>query len=122
MRDEVKERVPAVVVTAVVVAWVSALALDRFTHAFTPWGAALDMFHWCWAYARYFTDGAFPPGHLLTDLAFVYHAPPAWWLDGKDDSRAAGREAEGDRRVCNRHPRGAARALRGYRRQTEQRC
>jgi len=52
-----------------------------FTHMapnFFPWFAETDWKQWVWQYHRYGVDGAFPPGHLLTDYAFAMQ-PPLYW-------------------------------------------
>jgi hypothetical protein len=52
----------------------------RFWRILDPWAYDGDQPQACWQYLRYTIDGAFPPGDLITDYAFVMHAPPGWWL------------------------------------------
>jgi hypothetical protein len=52
----------------------------RFAPAFHPWSYDPDQRQAVFQYWRYFVSGAFPPGDMLTDYAFVMHAPPLWWL------------------------------------------
>lgn len=75
------------VARALLVAWgvlctayvVTAVAI-RYHGMFEPYAIDGDQPQAVWHYWRYHVEGAFPPGHLLTDYAFVMHAPPMWWL------------------------------------------
>jgi hypothetical protein len=51
----------------------------RMTPNFFPYVAETDWKQWIWQYHRYARDGAFPPGHLLTDYGFAMQ-PPLYWL------------------------------------------
>ena len=51
----------------------------RMHGAWGPWAADGDQPQAVWHYWRYRIAGALPPGNLVTDYAFVMHAPPAWW-------------------------------------------
>ena len=53
--------------------------LLRMAGAVSEWALDGDQPQAVWHYWRYHVAGAFPAGHLLTDYAFVMHAPPAWW-------------------------------------------
>jgi hypothetical protein len=60
------------------VAYVLVAARHRFAGAFAPFALEGDWTQWVWPYWRYHVDGAFPPGHVLTDYAFAVQ-PPLWW-------------------------------------------
>ena len=47
----------------------------RFSRVFAPWSAQTDWKQWIWQYWRYAEDGAFPPGHIITDYAFAMQPP-----------------------------------------------
>jgi hypothetical protein len=64
--------------TAVVVSYVFVVCVMRFWRAFDPYVAETDWKQWVWQYWRYHVDGAFPPGHLLTDYAFAVQ-PVLFW-------------------------------------------
>ncbi len=55
-------------------------AQPRFAGMWGEWSCDPDQRQAIWHYWRYAIDGAFPDGNLLTDYAFVMHAPPGWWL------------------------------------------
>ena len=65
--------------STIAVVWVFLLLWLTIAQAFRPYVAETDWKQAVWQYWRYNIDGAFPPGHLLTDCAFVTHAPPVWW-------------------------------------------
>lgn len=51
----------------------------RYQGIFDPWFVDGDMPQAVFQYWRYAVEGAFKPGDLLVDYAFVMHAPPVWW-------------------------------------------
>jgi hypothetical protein len=51
----------------------------RMAGAHKPYAIDGDQAQAVFQYWRYHHDGAMAPGHLLTDYAFVMHAPPGWW-------------------------------------------
>ena len=51
----------------------------RMKGAMAPFALDGDQAQAVFQYWRYHVDGALQPGHLLTDYAFVMHAPPGWW-------------------------------------------
>lgn len=59
--------------------YVLVVTVMRFFYAFWPWTMEGDWKQWIWQYHRYFTDGAFPPGHVITDYQFRVQ-PPFYWL------------------------------------------
>lgn len=64
------------VVTLLAIAYVAVVASQRFEKAFDPWRAETDMKQVTFQYYRYYVDGALERGHLMTDYAAVYNAPP----------------------------------------------
>jgi hypothetical protein len=52
----------------------------RYEGMWLPWMSDGDQPQAVWQYWRYHVEGAFPPGDVVTDYAFVMHAPPVWWL------------------------------------------
>jgi hypothetical protein len=60
--------------------YIAATSAIRIVPMFDPWGFDGDQAQAVWQYWRYAKSGAFPPGDLQTDYAFVMHAPPVWWL------------------------------------------
>ena len=80
--DRVQTIVTRVVVVAVAVAVAVFVGVTfdlRLGLLLAPWSADGDQPQAVWHYWRYHIDGAIPPGDLLTDYAFVMHAPPVWW-------------------------------------------
>ena len=75
-------RWPLRVFAGVVIAYGLATFAYRLGPAFAPWSYDADQRQACFQYWRYAigVSDAFPPGDLLTDYAFVMHAPPLWWL------------------------------------------
>lgn len=61
------------------VLYVVVILFMRFFWAFWPWTMEGDWKQWIWQYHRYYTDGAFPPGHIITDYQFRVQ-PPFYWL------------------------------------------
>lgn len=61
------------------IAYVVATFIVRLPAIFDRWAADGDQAQAVWHYWRYHIDGAIPAGDLLTDYAFVMHAPPMWW-------------------------------------------
>lgn len=61
------------------IAYLGAVMQIRFEPMWDPWACDGDQPQAVWHYWRYKVDGAFPPGDLMTDYAFVMHAPPVWW-------------------------------------------
>ena len=56
-----------------------AIILNRMGGAWRPYTAHGDQNQAVWEFWRYHVPGALPPGNLLTDYAFAYHAPPGYW-------------------------------------------
>ena len=52
------------------VLYVVVITFMRFFYAFAPWTMEGDWKQWIWQYHRYWIDGAFPPGHVITDYQF----------------------------------------------------
>ncbi len=52
----------------------------RFKHLFETFSLQGDQHQSVGHYWRYAVDGAIPNGHLISDYANTYHAPPLWWL------------------------------------------
>lgn len=55
--------------------YVLVLVVMRFFYAFAPWTMEGDWKQWIWQYHRYYTEGAFPPGHVITDYQFRVQPP-----------------------------------------------
>lgn len=72
-------KVVLAVAAALLGAYLVAILTYRMTGAWGPYALDGDQGQAVWQYWRYHVDGALKPGHLLTDYAFVMHAPPAWW-------------------------------------------
>ena len=73
-------RVVFVVLALAFLAFLVRLIALRYAGMFHEFSADGDQPQAVWHYWRYNKAGAFPPGHLTTDYAFVMHAPPGWWL------------------------------------------
>ncbi len=69
--------VDAVVVGALV--YIAVITGMRFFWSFLPWAADGDWKQWIWEYHRYYTAGAFPPGHVITDYQFRVQ-PPLYYV------------------------------------------
>lgn len=64
---------------ALLVAYFIQIIRLRMEGAWAPYSLDGDQAQAVFQYWRYHVDGALRPGHLLTDYAFVMHAPPGWW-------------------------------------------
>lgn len=64
---------------ALLVAYVLVILFMRFYWAFQPWTMQGDWKQWIWQYHRYWMDGAFPPGHVITDYQFRVQ-PPVYYV------------------------------------------
>lgn len=73
-------RVAFVALALLVCAYVIVVQVLRYRGMWAPWSSDGDQPQAVWQYWRYHVDGAFPPGDVVTDYAFVMHAPPVWWL------------------------------------------
>ena len=73
------ERVVLCVAAAAVLAFMIVLMALRYRGMFGEFSADGDQPQAVWHYWRYRVAGAFPPGDLMTDYAYVMHAPPVWW-------------------------------------------
>ncbi len=73
-------RVLFVVGVLAFVAYLVHLISLRYGGMFSEFSADGDQPQAVWHYWRYNKTGAFPPGQLHTDYAFVMHAPPGWWV------------------------------------------
>ena len=76
----VKNNPLAAVITLLVIAYIAATMVYRFSGISGEFVADPDQRQAVFHYWRYQISGAFPPGDLLTDYAFVMHAPPFWWV------------------------------------------
>ncbi len=77
--DSLVGRILVVVTTLAFIVFLVDGMRIRFHGIFDPWALDGDQAQAVWQYWRYKVSGAFPPGDLLTDYAFVMHAPPVWW-------------------------------------------
>lgn len=69
---------PFTVADGVIVAallYVVITTIMRLAYSFHPWAMEGDWKQWIWQYHRYWTDGAFPPGHVITDYQFRVQPP-----------------------------------------------
>lgn len=64
--------------TVVVLAYVAGVASFRFEQTFEPWMVEGDIKQTVWQFYRYNQPGTLPLGHLTTDYAWVYNAPPLY--------------------------------------------
>src|SRR5687768_5370884 len=55
--------------------YVLAASIVRFASQFQPYVAETDWKQWVWQYWRYHIEGAFPPGHPITDYTFNAQPP-----------------------------------------------
>jgi hypothetical protein len=72
-------RAVVLVAAGALLAYIGVTFVVRLGAMFDPWSADGDQAQAVWHYWRYHKAGAIPPGDLLTDYAFVMHAPPVWW-------------------------------------------
>lgn len=63
----------AVIVAAIL--YIVVTAIMRLAYSFHPWAMEGDWKQWIWQYHRYWYDGAFPPGHVITDYQFRVQPP-----------------------------------------------
>ncbi|MDP2341923.1 MAG: hypothetical protein Q8O67_13275 [Deltaproteobacteria bacterium] len=73
-------RILRAVVVAATLAYVIAAICFRMSGSLGELSIQGDQHQSIGHYWRYAVDGAIPPGHLLGDYAFAYHAPPLWWI------------------------------------------
>ncbi|HEY1097385.1 MAG TPA: hypothetical protein VGF99_00600, partial [Myxococcota bacterium] len=73
-------RVGRVVAMLALLAYFIAIMAFRLGGASSEWAVDGDQHQSIGQFWRYSVEGAIPPGHLITDYAFAYHAPPLWWV------------------------------------------
>ena len=73
-------RVVQFVAVLSLLAYFIAIMIFRLNGALSEWGVDGDQHQSIGQFWRYSIKGAIPPGHLITDYAFAYHAPPLWWV------------------------------------------
>lgn len=73
------ERRVIVALALAVVAYIIGVQVQRYAGMFNEFAADGDQPQAVFQYWRYHIAGAFKPGDLVTDYAFVMHAPPLWW-------------------------------------------
>ena len=79
-RTSIPWRIANVAAFAAFVAYFLANMELRFKHLFETFSLQGDQHQSVGHYWRYAVDGAIPNGHLISDYANAYHAPPLWWL------------------------------------------
>ena len=57
------------------ISYILTVSVQRFAQCLTPWVAETDWKQWVWQYWRYHTEGAFPPGNVITDYTFNAQPP-----------------------------------------------
>ena len=73
-------RVVRILAVVSLFAYFVAIMAFRLHDALSAWAVDGDQHQSIGQFWRYSRNGAMPPGHLITDYAFAYHAPPLWWV------------------------------------------